>query len=132
MPEQPAGTELVNLIKDHRERTGLSLRDMEKRTIAPESGTPALSWTWFQKLEAGTLAKNPTRSQLHWLAVALDLPYKTVAYAAAAQYYDVENVESEDGQVRSLVQRVERMTTEERDRLRQLMDIAFPSSADGA
>lgn len=132
MPDQPAGTELVDLVRAHRERTGLSLRDMEKRTIDPDTGVPVLGKTWFQKIEAGSLAKYPTRRQLYWLAVALDLPYKTVAYAAAAQYYDVENVESEDGQVRSLVQRVERMTTEERDRLRQLMDLAFPSSADGA
>ncbi|MFG2412244.1 hypothetical protein [Streptomyces goshikiensis] len=132
MPEQSARTDLVDLIKAHRQRTGLSLRDMEQRTIDPETGAPALVKTWFQKIEVGTLAKHPTRRQLHWLAVALDLPYRTVANAAAAQYYDVENVESDDGQVRSLVQRVERMTTEERDRLRQLMDIAFPSSADGA
>lgn len=118
--------ELVELIKARRAELRLSLRGLEARTLNPETGKPVIGFKWLHKLENGALAGVPGEAELRALAKALELPYGTIADAAASQYFGVQRVYSEDGEVRAMVQRVERMSPEEVSRLRQLMDLAFP------
>jgi transcriptional regulator with XRE-family HTH domain len=119
-------SDFSDLLRQRRAELGLSLRDMEARSVDPGSGAQA-KFGWLSKVENGKPVDTPKEDILKALAVGYGLPEGLLKAAAARQFlgYDpaAESgvVWSSDLTTRLIVARAEEMDEEDR---RQLADIA--------
>lgn len=119
-------TDFTDLLKARRAELGHSLREMETRSIDPESGTQA-KFGWLSKVENNKPIDAPKEDVIKALAIGYMLPAKVLQAAAARQFFgydpgaDSSAVWSEDMTTRIIVARAEEMSEEDR---RQLADIA--------
>lgn len=118
-------TDFTDLLKTRRAELGLSLREMEMRSVDPESGERA-KFGWLSKVERGESVDPPKEERLRAIAAGYGLPLKELQRAAARQFFGYDpaadsQVWSEDLTTRLIVARAEEMTEEER---RQFAEIA--------
>ncbi|MFH9692677.1 XRE family transcriptional regulator [Streptomyces globisporus] len=112
--------QLNDLVRRRRQELGLSLRELEERSVDPVSGEQA-KFGWISKLENGHPTRPPAEEVLVALAVGLQLPARVVQEAAAAQYLGMAEIRTQSEAARILVARVEEMSEED---LAQLAAIA--------
>lgn len=127
MTEREQSAELSDLVRTQRAALGLSLRAVQDRTIDPATGWPAVKYGWIRRLEQnlpGLIV--PGEFELRALAAALELPYALLGDAASAQFFGIDRVYDKDRKRRALVRRVDRMSPEQLEQLRQLMDVVMP------
>ncbi|MGW0545263.1 XRE family transcriptional regulator [Streptomyces griseoincarnatus] len=120
MVQRRQRTQLNDLVRSRRAELGISLRQLEERSVDPESGVQA-KYGWISKLENGRSTDAPAEEVLCALAVGLQLPARVVQEAAAAQYLGMTEIRTQSEAARILVARVEEMTD---DDLAQLAAIA--------
>lgn len=119
-------TDFSDLLRRRRAELGLSLRDMEGRSVNPETGIQA-KFGWLSKVENGKPVDTPKEDLIKALSIGYRLPEEVLKAAAAAQFlgYDPASesdvVWSGDLSTRIIVAHVEGMSEEDR---RQLADIA--------
>lgn len=119
-------SDFTDLLRERRAELGLSLREMEARSVDPESGVQA-KFGWLSKVENGKPVDAPKVELLKALSVGYRLPEDVLKAAAAAQFFGyapsagVGVVWSEDLSTRILVAQAEELSEEDR---RQLADIA--------
>lgn len=112
-------TDFTDLLRARRAELGYSLREMEARSIDPDSQTQA-KFGWLSKVENGKPIDAPKEAVLKALEVGYELPLKILQAAAARQFlgYDPAGdsavVWSEDLTTRIIMARAEEMTEEER------------------
>jgi len=114
---------LSTLLRERRAELGLSLRDVEERTLG-DDGVPVVKRAWLSNLERAAPGPPPGEEQLRALSRALGLPYSEIGDAAAAQFWGIGRVWHAGA--RALVAQVERMTPEQVERLNQLIDTFLP------
>lgn len=121
MAEQGQRTDFVDLVRERRAELGISLRELEARSIDPASGEQA-RFGWLSKLERGGNVTPPSEGLLVALSIGLALPPRIVQESAAAQFFGlITPVWSEDRSTRVLVAHIDDMSEPERQ---QLADIA--------
>ncbi len=114
-------TDFSDLVRERRAELGISLRELEARSVDPEAGERA-KFGWISKVEKGSSVDTPSPSLLRALAAGLQLPLRILQEAAAAQFLEMDSsLWSDDRTTRVLVARAEELTEEDR---RQLLDIA--------
>ncbi|MFJ2717470.1 XRE family transcriptional regulator [Streptomyces sp. NPDC087437] len=119
-------SDFTDLLRERRAELGFSLREMEARSIDPESGAQA-KFGWLSKVENGKSVDTPKVELLKALSIGYRLPEDVLKAAAAAQFLgydpptDTGVVWSDDLSTRIIVARAEEMSEEDR---RQLADIA--------
>lgn len=119
MTERTQRTDFSDLVRERRAELGLSLRDLEARSIDPEpeegDEPEQAKFGWISKVEKNQRIDIPTAGLCRALAEGLQLPRRVVAGAAAAQYLQSDPfVWSDDRTTRVLAARIEEMTAEER------------------
>ncbi|MEV5977556.1 XRE family transcriptional regulator [Streptomyces sp. NPDC052114] len=115
-------TDFSDLVRDRRAELGISLRELEARSIDPESGTQ-VKFGWLSKVENRKPIDTPSLHQIQALKEGLQLPLAVLQEAAAAEFLglDKREVWSRDRSTRILAARIEEMNATER---RQLAEIA--------
>ncbi|MBB1251864.1 XRE family transcriptional regulator [Streptomyces alkaliterrae] len=119
MADQP---HLFELVHRRRVELGLSLRQVEDRTINAGSGEPIVRKSWLDRLEKRAGVKAPSPLMLRALSRALELPLVKVQEAAGLEFFELEPRRSTDGEVRALVAHWEEMSTSERAELTRVLD----------
>lgn len=119
-------TDFTDLLKARRAELGYSLREMETRSIDPDTRTQA-KFGWLSKVENGKPIDAPKEELLKALAAGYELPVKVLQVAASRQFFGYDPVSdssvvwSRDLTTRIIVARAEEMSDEDRQ---QLADIA--------
>ncbi|MGW1463892.1 XRE family transcriptional regulator [Streptomyces sp. NPDC002308] len=127
MADAPPRTDLSDLVRGRRADLGLSLRRVEALGgLDPADGKPLIKYSWISRLEAGESVIPPQLPQLQALATALQLPLGKVQDAAGAQFFGIDVVWHSSGEARALVERADRMTSEQREQLMRLLDSFAP------
>ncbi|MFG2679239.1 XRE family transcriptional regulator [Streptomyces sp. NPDC048392] len=124
MVEQAARTDLSDLVRTRRAELALSLRALASRCINPDDpdAGPVVDHNWIDRLEKGTLREIPDYGRLAGLAAGLQVALGSVTEAAGSQFWRVDSVWSDDGQVRALVHDYLEMSQDDQERVRALMD----------
>ena len=124
MVEQAARTDLSDLVRTRRAELGLSLRALAARCINPEApdAGPVVDHNWIDRLEKNVLREIPDYGRLAGLHAGLQVPLGLVQEAAGAQFWRVDTVWDNDGEVRALVHDFREMPAEDRERVRALME----------
>lgn len=128
MAEQELRTHLSDLVRTRRAELRLSLRAVQDRTIDPDTGQPALKYSWIDRLEKTLPVIPPQLPQLKALARALELPLGRVQDAAGSQFFGIDAVWSASGEARALVERADTLTPQQLDQIHQLLDAFAPES----
>lgn len=118
--------DLSRLVKERRAELGLSLA-----RVVGACGDPELNVSWLSRLEHGQVREIPGRERLAALARGLQLPFRLVATACAAQFLGLVTVDSEDGAAQAIVDRLPEFTEAELIQVRAIVD-AFARSRPGA
>lgn len=124
--DAPARTDLSDLVRARRQELRLSLRAVQDRTVDPDTGDPLIKYSWIDRLEKGQPVIPPQYLQLRALAAALELPIGRIQDAAGAQFFGIDVVWSESSDARALVRRADRMSPEQLEQLRRLIDAIAP------
>ncbi|GAA2351626.1 XRE family transcriptional regulator [Streptomyces carpaticus] len=118
---------LADLVRERRTELRLSLARLEERTVDPESGQ-TLPHSWVHRLEKGDVGVAPEVWRLRALAAGLKLPLARVQEAAAAQFFGVDSLWSNEGNLRALVEHAERLTPEQQQQLIRIAETFRPSA----
>jgi transcriptional regulator with XRE-family HTH domain len=126
MTEQTQRTDFSDLVRTRRAELGISLRELEARSIDPDpepgKAPEQAKFGWISKVEKNQPVDTPSAGLCRALAKGLQLPPRVVKEAAAEQFLEMDPfVWSDDHTTRVLAARIEEMTPDER---RQLADIA--------
>lgn len=116
-------TDFTDLVRERRAELGISLRELEERSIDPEGTGTQAKFGWLSKVENGKPIDTPSLAQLRALKEGLQLPLPVLQEAVAAQFLGMQtrDVWSRDRSTRILAARIEEMNATER---RQLAEIA--------
>ncbi|MEU3160055.1 XRE family transcriptional regulator [Streptomyces griseoincarnatus] len=120
-------SEFRDLLRRRRAELGLSLAELEARSVDAETGTQARK-PWLSKVELGKPIDTPKVEVLRALAAGLDLPERIVKAAAAKQFLgfdpsaDSSAVWSADLTTRIIVARAEEMSEEDRAQLAEIAE----------
>jgi hypothetical protein len=125
--DRPTRTHLSDLVRDRRAELRISLAALERRTIDPDSDT-RLKRSWLHRLETAESVIPPQLEELRALAAGLDLPLAVLQEAAASQFFGIDSVWSTSGEVRALVERAERLTPEQINQVRRLIETLAPDN----
>jgi transcriptional regulator with XRE-family HTH domain len=121
-------TDFTDLLRQRRQELGLSLREMEARSVHAESGVQA-KFGWLSKVENGKPVDTPKEDLIRALAVGYRLPEDVLKAAAARQFLgydpagDSSVVWSDDMTTRIIVARAEEMSEEDRRELAEIAEI---------
>ncbi|MFG2372618.1 XRE family transcriptional regulator [Streptomyces sp. NPDC048504] len=122
MTDQTQRSDFTDLVRDRRAELGISLRDLEERSIDPGPPPTQAKFGWLSKVERGKPIDTPPLPLLRALSIGLRLPLPVLQEAVASQFLGMTApVWSHDRSTRILAARIEEMTAEER---RQLAEIA--------
>lgn len=92
MPEQ--SPTLRDMIKDYKERSGLTYEQIAERAIDPVTSEPA-SGPFINNIALGNVARIPVPYHLRAIAAALEVPYGVVRAAAINQWLPAEEAPEE-------------------------------------
>lgn len=115
-------TDLADLVRVRMEELGLSYRGLPALCIDPKAPDAGPLWTrgTVENLAKRRVIKAPKPAELRALAAGLSLPLRLVQEAAAAQFFGIETVWSEEDDVRLLVRDYRALGPEDRERLREI------------
>ncbi|MFJ4917188.1 XRE family transcriptional regulator [Streptomyces sp. NPDC088726] len=125
-PQPSARTQLADLVRDRKASLDLSYEKLAVRCVDPETGVQTVKSSWLHRLATDMPVQAPDLSALRGMAVGLDVPLGRVQDAAGAQFFGIDVVWSESGDARALVERADRMTSEQREQLMRLLDSFAP------
>ncbi|MCA1223852.1 helix-turn-helix domain-containing protein [Streptomyces sp. 8L] len=116
-------TDLTDLVRNRRSELGLSLRKLAERCVDPEAPDAGPIWKYavINRLERGLPVIAPIVPELRALAAGLQLPLGLIQDAAGAQFFGIDSVWSDEGDVRALVHDYRSMSPEDQERVRDLM-----------
>jgi len=120
-------THFNDLLKSRRAELGRSLREMESRSVDPQSGVQA-KYGWLSKVETYKSIDTPSEDLLKALSIGYELPIKVLQLAVTQQFlgYDPEAdpsvVWSGDLTTRLIVARAAEMTDEDRQQLAEIVE----------
>lgn len=116
--------ELSDLVRSRLKALQRSYRTAEAMSADPQGREPGLLWkrSTLEALAKRQTVKAPTAAQLRALAGILEVPLRTVQDAAAAQFFDLDTLASEDGEVRLMVQGYTELSPEDRERLLAIVE----------
>ena len=115
-------TEFSDLIRTRRTQLGLSLRDLAKGCIDEESGLQ-LKFAWIGKVEKNPDAIDiPSLEILRAFSAGLKLPLRILQEAAAAQFWGMTSVWSEDRSARVLVADIGSLTEEDQGQVAEIVE----------
>lgn len=126
---ETARTQLADLVRERKNKLGLSYARLSRRCIDPETGEQSVKDSWLHRLATGENVIPPELSTLRGLAVGLGVPLGTIQDAAGAQFFGIDTVWSAGGEARALVERADKLTPEQRAKLLALMDAFTPDEA---
>ena len=121
-------TDFTDLLRQRRQELGLSLREMEARSLDSKSGVQA-KFGWLSKVENGKPVDTPKEDLIRALAIGYRLPEDVLKAAAARQFLgydpagDSSVVWSDDMTTRIIVARAEEMSEEDRRELAEIAEI---------
>lgn len=119
----PSGrTQLRDLARERKAELGLSFDKLAERCIDPDSGEQTVKSSWLHRLVSGLTVQPPDVPQLRGMAVGLKLPLGLVKEAAAAEFFGLDAVWSEDQGVRALVHNYVEMDADDRRRIDALVE----------
>lgn len=119
----PTGrTQLRDLVRERKAELGLSYDKLAERCVDPKSGEQTVKSSWLHRLVSGLAVQPPDVPQLRGMAAGLDVPLGLVQEAAAAEFFGLDTVWSDDRAVRTLVHRYEEMDPEDQRRVQALIE----------
>ncbi|MFD4745008.1 XRE family transcriptional regulator [Streptomyces rubiginosohelvolus] len=129
--EAAARTDFADLVRRRMAELRLGLRAVAERAVDPDRPEEGSLWTkgTLENLANGRAIKAPGPGQLRALAVALEVPLRSLQDAAAAQWFGMETVTAGEGdlETRLLVRRYQAMSPEDRRRLQIIAETYDPS-----
>lgn len=114
--------QLSDLISRRKTDLGLSYEDLAARCVDPETGEQTVRYSWMHRLVSTGQVKAPDVAQLRGLAAGLGVPLRSVQDAAAAQFFGMDAVYSDDAQVRTALYHFEEMSPEDRLKVIRLLE----------
>jgi len=120
--------ELSRFLRQHKQSSGKSFREIAKLAIDPDSGD-AVGFQWLDRLANNQIAKCPDPWQLRALAAGLDVALDVVKDLAARQWVQYESRQLSLGTPWDwvLYPQVRGMSEEDQETLRQVV-VAFIAS----
>lgn len=112
--------QLANLVQSRRAELGLSYAALTQAAVDPETGD-RLSHGWVHRLETGKPVIPPALSQLRALACGVQVPLSRVQWAAAAQFFGLEEVPAQ-GEAAEIAELAAQLTPKQRDALYGFLD----------
>ncbi|WP_335936668.1 hypothetical protein [Streptomyces sp. PTD5-9] len=126
-PPGPAGrAQLRNLVRERKAALGLSFEKLAQRCVDPESGEQVIKSSWLHRLATDLSVQAPDLPQLRGLAVGLQVPLYRVQDAAGAEFFGIDTEWSASGDARAFLEGADRLTPEQREQIRRLMDAMAP------
>lgn len=115
-------TEFSDLIRTRRAQLGLSLRDLAKDCFDPKTQTQ-LKFAWIGKVENKPDEIDiPSIGVLRAFAAGLKLPLRVLQEAAAAQFWGMTSVWSQDRSTRVLVADIESLPDEDQEQVAEIVE----------
>ncbi|MGC5400167.1 hypothetical protein ACPXCP_31060 [Streptomyces sp. DT20] len=125
-PRPSDRTQLADLVRDRKAHLDLSYEKLAVRCVDPETGVQTVKSSWLHRLATDMPVQAPDLPALRGMAAGLDVPLGRVQDAAGAQFFGIDVVWSVSGDARALVERADRMTSEQREQLMRLLDSFAP------
>ncbi|RPK74506.1 hypothetical protein [Streptomyces sp. ADI95-17] len=123
----PGGrAQLRNLVRERKAALGLSFDKLAQRCIDPETGEQTIKASWLHRLATDLPVQAPDLPQLRALAVGLQVPLYRVQDAAGAEFFGIDTEWSASGDARAFLEGADRLTAEQREQIRRLMDTMAP------
>ncbi|MES9587779.1 MULTISPECIES: hypothetical protein [unclassified Streptomyces] len=118
--------QLRNLVRDRKATLGLSFEKLAVRCIDPKTGKQAIKSSWLHRLATDLTVQAPDLPQLRALAAGLEVPLYRVQDAAGAEFFGIDTEWSASGDARAFLEGADRLTAEQREQIRRLMDTMAP------
>ncbi|WP_432247669.1 XRE family transcriptional regulator [Streptomyces sanyensis] len=120
--EAPARHHLGDLVLTRKEALRLSYERLAARCVDPESDEQTVKGSWLHRVATRLPVQAPTLPQLRGMAAGLEVPLRVVQDAAAAQFFGMDALYSQDAAVRSIVPHLEEMSPEDRRKIQALIE----------
>ncbi len=131
-----ARTDLSDLVRDRRAELRLSLRALAQRTADPETGVPVIKPSTLENLEKNSprMTWVPRVPELKALARALECPLARVRDAAGAQFFGIDSLRDQSGEVKAMVAHAESLSPEDQAKVAAIVEAYARQSrsSDGA
>jgi hypothetical protein len=116
-----ARTDLSDLVRHQKEALRLGYERLAKECIDPDTGEQAVKYSWLHRLATYQTVIPPDLPQLRGLAAGLQVPFSLVQEAAGSQFFGIDTLWSEDGEVRAMVHDYHELEPEDQEKARALM-----------
>ncbi|MFE3657306.1 XRE family transcriptional regulator [Streptomyces sp. NPDC059165] len=112
-------TDLADLVRARMEELGIALRPLAAASIDPENPDAGPLWTHptLANLINGARVKPPRLPELRALAAGLRLPLRDLQDAAAAEYFGIVAVYTDDRQARVLLRHFDQLSDADRAKI---------------
>lgn len=116
--------DLSDLVADRLDVLQLSYRAAEAISADPLGKEDGLLWKrgTLENLAKRRGIKAPSAGQLRALAHITQMPLRAIQDKAAAQFFDMDTVTSEDGEARLMAQRFAELSPDDQERLRVIVE----------
>lgn len=114
--------QLGDLVLGRKDALRLSYEKLAARAIDPETGAQAVKSSWLHRIATRLPVQAPDAAALRGMAVGLEVPLRIVQDAAAAQFFGMDSVYSEDETMRAIVPHLEEMSPEDRRKIQALIE----------
>lgn len=126
-PDEPERrTQFADLVRRRRADLNESLKTFADKAVDPDTGT-RVTRGWIYRLESGETVTPPELPELRALAAACECPLETLQDAAGQQFHGVDPLVSGSSEAKAYVHKLDRLPTDQRDRLLRLIDSLVPS-----
>jgi hypothetical protein len=123
----PGGrAQLRDLVRERKAALGLSFDKLAQRCVDPETGEQTVKSSWLHRLATDLSVQAPDIPQLRGLAAGLQVPLYRVKDAAGAEFFGIDTEWSASGDARAFLEGADRLTAEQREQIRRLMDTMAP------
>ncbi|NUH35323.1 XRE family transcriptional regulator [Streptomyces samsunensis] len=118
-----ARTHLSDLVRDRRAELRLSLRGLEAQCVDPDTGEGGLvKYSWIDRLEKRQPVIPPQLPELRALAVGLQLPLSRLQDAAGAQFFGIDSLRDQSGEVKAMVAHAETLSPEDQAKVAAIVE----------
>ena len=116
--------DLADLVRARMAEERLSVRALAAACVDPKDPDVGPLWTrsTLGNLLAGERVKPPRLPELRALAAGLNLPLRRIQDAAAAQFFGMDSVYSDDETVRAIVPHLDGMSPEDIRKIQALIE----------
>ncbi|MEU6015993.1 hypothetical protein ABZ826_18600 [Streptomyces sp. NPDC047515] len=113
-------------MRERKAALGLSFDKLARRCIDPEAGEQTVKSSWLHRLATDLTVQPPDLPQMRGLATGLQVPLYRVQDAAGAEFFGIDTEWSASGDARAFLEGADRLTAEQREQIRRLMDTMAP------